>query len=261
MTDVGDKEPVSTQTARRAPFRPAPIHDPRDPAGEPIPTASERAYQELRHRILDGRLPSGRRLKEVALAKELGLSRTPVRDAVSRLSSEGLLDFRPNLGATVAVWSEDQIALMFRIRAILEPFAAEIAAATIADEEIAKLRELCARMEEASRRSSGRDLAVLSDANAQFHRIDSQLVTVRASGEADLPGRRRSAHAKDLQPIQLRGSRAQHAAPSRDRGRPFASGRCLGRERDAHAHPLGHRARHNDRARSRVALIATTRFA
>ena len=100
-------------------------------ASESTPTAAERAYQEVRQRILDGRLPAGRRLKELDLARELGISRTPVREALSRLNVEGLLDFRPNLGATVAVWSEVQIEQMFRIRAMLEPFAAEIAAGEI----------------------------------------------------------------------------------------------------------------------------------
>ena len=171
MTELDDRHPASSPSPRRAAFRPVSADVPRAPAGESSPTAAERAYQELRQRILDGRLPSGHRLKEVALAKELGISRTPVRGALSRLSSEGLLDFRPKLGATVTVWSEDQIELMFRIRAMLEPFAAEIAATAIADDEIAELRRLCSRMEEASLREGIRDLAVLSEANARFHKI------------------------------------------------------------------------------------------
>ena len=140
-------------------------------APESAPTAAERAYQEVRQRILDGRLPAGRRLKELDLARELGISRTPVRDALSRLNVEGLLDFRPNLGATVAVWSEVQIEQMFRIRAMLEPFAAEIAAGEIGEAEIAELRGLCRIMEEAARRESAADLMKLASANARFHRI------------------------------------------------------------------------------------------
>ena len=134
-------------------------------------TASERAYAELRRRILDGRLPAGRRLKETTLAAELGFSRTPVRDALSRLSVEGLLDFRANVGSTVAVWSEMQIDQMFRIRAMLEPYAAEIAAAFIRDEEVEELQELCAAMETAARRVRQKDLASLAAANARFHRV------------------------------------------------------------------------------------------
>ena len=140
-------------------------------ASESGQTATERAYQEVRQRILDGRLPAGRRLKELDLARELGISRTPVRDALTRLNVEGLLDFRPNLGATVSVWSEAQIEQMFRIRAMLEPFAAEIAAGEIADEEIAELRSLCGVMEEAARRETSADLIKLAAANARFHRI------------------------------------------------------------------------------------------
>jgi DNA-binding GntR family transcriptional regulator len=143
----------------------------RDGPSDSTPTAAERAYQEVRQRILDGRLPAGRRLKELDLARELGISRTPVRDALSRLNVEGLLDFRPNLGATVAVWSETQIEQMFRIRAMLEPFAAEIAARQIGEEEIVELRTLCGIMEEAARRETSADLMKLAAANARFHRI------------------------------------------------------------------------------------------
>jgi DNA-binding GntR family transcriptional regulator len=143
----------------------------RDSASVSLPTAAERAYLELRQRILDGRLPAGHRLKEIELARELGISRTPVRDALSRLSVEGLLDFRPNSGATVAVWSEVHIDQMFRIRAMLEPFAAEIAASQISDAEVSELGNLCAIMEEAARRESSEDLMKLAAANARFHRI------------------------------------------------------------------------------------------
>jgi len=134
-------------------------------------TAAERAHAELRQRILDGRLPPGHRVKEAELAAELGLSRTPVRDALSRLTVEGLLDFRPNVGATVAVWSESQIALMFRIRAMLEPFAAEIAAPQVTDAEIGEMREFCEAMEAAARRERPTDLARLAEFNGRLHRM------------------------------------------------------------------------------------------
>lgn len=157
---------------RAAPGRQArTVESPPREASESGQTATERAYQEVRRRILDGRLPAGRRLKELDLARELGISRTPVRDALTRLNAEGLLDFRPNLGATVALWSEVQIEQMFRIRAMLEPFAAEIAAGKIGDEGIAELRGLCGIMEEAARRETSADLIKLASANARFHRI------------------------------------------------------------------------------------------
>ena len=135
------------------------------------PTAAERAYAEVRQRILDGRFPAGHRLKEVELATEFGLSRTPVRDALSRLSVEGLLEFRPNLGATVSVWSEAQIEQMFKIRALLEPFATEIAATVITEAEIEELKGLCTVMEQAAGRENQRDLETLVSANLRFHRV------------------------------------------------------------------------------------------
>jgi DNA-binding GntR family transcriptional regulator len=134
-------------------------------------TASERAYAEMRRRILDGRLPAGMKLKETQLANELGISRTPVRDALSRLTVEGLLDFRPNVGATVAVWSESQIEHVFRIRSMLEPYASELAASQILDEEVEELRELCVIMERAAKRETQKDLDALAAANGRFHRL------------------------------------------------------------------------------------------
>jgi DNA-binding GntR family transcriptional regulator len=60
---------------------------------------------------------------------------------------------------------------MFKIRAMLEPFATELAAATISDERLAELSALCVVMEQAARRRDDEDLARLADANARFHRI------------------------------------------------------------------------------------------
>ena len=93
------------------------------------------------------------------------------RDALSRLTVEGLLDFRPNVGATVAVWSESQIALMFRLRSMLEPFAAEIAAPQVTDAEIGEMREFCEAMEAAARRERPTDLARLAEFNGRLHRM------------------------------------------------------------------------------------------
>ncbi len=171
MTQVAPRRRASAEAGGRAPARREVRDDVQAAGAESLRTAAERAYQDLRQRILDGRLPSGLRIKEIEIARDLGISRTPVRDALSRLNSEGLLDVRPNFGATVVVWSEDEIAVMFRIRSMLEPFAAEVAASAITDDEIAELRGLCDRMEEAVRRERGRDLAVLSEANARFHKV------------------------------------------------------------------------------------------
>jgi DNA-binding GntR family transcriptional regulator len=106
-----------------------------------------------------------------AIGLKRRLSRTPVRDAFSRLTVEGLLDFRANAGATVAVWAERQIELMFRIRSLLEPLAAEVAAPQITDAEIEEMRRLCAVMEEAAGRETPADLNRLAEANGRLHRI------------------------------------------------------------------------------------------
>ena len=71
----------------------------------PSVTSSERVIASVREMILDGRLAAGARLGEVELADRLGVSRTPVREALSRLGAEGLVELSPNRGARVATWS------------------------------------------------------------------------------------------------------------------------------------------------------------
>ena len=67
--------------------------------------AADRVYAAIRARIENGAYPSGRRLKEEELAEELGVSRTPVREALRRLRNDQLVRFVPNRGAFVTAWS------------------------------------------------------------------------------------------------------------------------------------------------------------
>lgn len=107
--------------------------------------ASVAATEVIRQAILDGRLPPGRRLKEEELAQELGISRTPVREALLVLQAEGLVDATPNRGATVRSHSAKDLADLYELRALLEGYAARRAATRLSDETIARLRESCDR--------------------------------------------------------------------------------------------------------------------
>ena len=82
---------------------------------------SEQAYRLLTERILNGKYPAGTRLTEEALAAEFGISRTPLREALRRLTTEGLLEALPKRGLRVTSPTEAEIAELFECRSMIEP--------------------------------------------------------------------------------------------------------------------------------------------
>lgn len=133
-------------------------------------TSSERAYYEVKSAILDGRYPGGMRLPEDMIASELGFSRTPVRDALRRLNSEGLVEMMPNFGASVTQWSQMQLGEITTMRVMVEGFAAQLAATKITNEGLAELTEHNRAMEEAIVSGPKPDLEKVSKTNLEFHR-------------------------------------------------------------------------------------------
>ncbi|MBL0933761.1 MAG: GntR family transcriptional regulator [Rhizobiaceae bacterium] len=131
--------------------------------------SSERAYAHIKAAILSGGYRSGSRLTEDMVASELGLSRTPVRDAFRRLQAEQLISITPYSGARVASWSHTELREVAQMRAMLESFAAGLAAAKRSDEDVERMNELCARMEKEAARSVP-DLDRISADNLAFHR-------------------------------------------------------------------------------------------
>ena len=129
------------------------------------------AYETLRQSILSGSLAGGKRLGEVDLASDLGVSRTPIREALRRLAAEGLVEIAPNKGARVARWSSDDLDEMYRLRAHLEGYGAALAAARIKDSVIEELTELCEKMESHEGRHTVRDLDRITTLNSNFHAV------------------------------------------------------------------------------------------
>lgn len=128
--------------------------------------AVDRALSILRGRILAGELPGGERLGEVELAGELGMSRTPVRQALLRLAAEGLVEVTPNRGARVIVRSDRELEEVFELRARLEGLAARQAAALATEEQLDRLDRLA---HEIADYASSRDLAMVTKLNSEFH--------------------------------------------------------------------------------------------
>lgn len=131
-------------------------------------SAEERAYQMLRREILNGTYESGERLPEEALAVRFGVSRTPVRAALNRLASEGLVEFRRYTGAVVRILPIQEVDQIFQLRVVVEALAAELAAMRISPAEIDGLEALCDAMDRASAVDLP-DLPAIAKVNKEFH--------------------------------------------------------------------------------------------
>ena len=106
----------------------------------------------LRSAILSGQLGPGDRLQHDDIARQLGVSRMPVREALRVLHSEGLVELRPHRGAVVVDLRPEEVAEIFEIRAMLEARAAELAAPNVTHATIERMREILAEMERVGRR-------------------------------------------------------------------------------------------------------------
>ncbi len=133
------------------------------------------ATEVIREAIIDGRLAPGERLKEEELAGELGISRTPIREALAVLQAEGLVDTAPNKGATVRAHDAEDLDDLYRLRALLEGYAASRAAAKMEPEQVAELFASCERFEALA----DGDVSPLVKENVHFH---STIVDAAASG-------------------------------------------------------------------------------
>ncbi len=131
-------------------------------------SAGAAAAELLRTAIVDGRLEPGQRLKEEELARELGISRTPVREALLVLQTEGLVDAAPNRGATVRAYDAADLDDLYQLRAVLEGFAARLAAGRIDAAELGVLQESCDRF--AGLRAE-EDVHELVAENVRFHAV------------------------------------------------------------------------------------------
>lgn len=116
------------------------------------PSLQERTYQALRSAIVEGQLAPGVRIYETTLAKRLGVSRNPVREAIRRLQQDGFIEVRPRNGIYVAQYGVDEVRDLYQIRAALEGTAAALAAQRMTDDELAGLDTVLERMERATAR-------------------------------------------------------------------------------------------------------------
>lgn len=124
------------------------------------------ATDALREAILNGAFEPGQRLKEEAIARDLAISRTPIRRALQSLEQEGLVETTPHRGARVRIYEPADLDDMYQLRALLEGHAARLAAARIDEATLTKLKESCERFE---RLTLGDDVLAIVNENLFFH--------------------------------------------------------------------------------------------
>lgn len=125
-------------------------------------------FNTLRKAILTGELKPGERLMEIHLANRLGVSRTPIREAIRKLELEGLVTMIPRRGAEVARITEKSMKDVLEVRRALDALCAELACDRISEEEMGRLEKACAEFEKATQTG---DATVIAKADVALHDI------------------------------------------------------------------------------------------
>lgn len=131
-----------------------------------IQTVQEAAVGHLRNLILSGQLVPGQRLLQEELAEKLGISRTPIREALQRLANEGLVNISSYKGATVARFSASEMIEVYSVRIALESYAASLATQNITDGDLERLETL---MQEMEKDFQNKDFDGLLEAHHKLH--------------------------------------------------------------------------------------------
>lgn len=131
--------------------------------------AVDKAYSTLRNGIFSGRYRPGDRLKERDLCAELEVSRTPVREALRRLAADGLVIIEPRRGGVVAEMRPNEAAEIFSLGAVLESFAAKLAAGRATPEALAALDDILEKMAKTLRRGGRHMRSAYMELDGELH--------------------------------------------------------------------------------------------
>lgn len=133
---------------------------------------NERVYRHLRREIIEGRLGPGQRITEASVADGLAVSRTPVREAVRRLETEGLVISERNRGASVRTFTEADVADLYGARARLEGFMSELAARRAGPDDVANIKSAARHFDDVVQEVDAgtvEGLRAILRANDRFH--------------------------------------------------------------------------------------------
>ncbi len=125
------------------------------------------AYELIKSRIFDGTYGAGYRLVLDGLARELGFSSIPVREAIRRLEAEGFLEYEPNIGARVTKIDNREYLETLTVLAVLEGYATALAFTYLTKDDFDQLRSINRKMEESRAKL---DLQMYGELNREFHR-------------------------------------------------------------------------------------------
>jgi len=131
-------------------------------------SVSTEVYERLKESVLDGTLPPGTRLVETHIAEQLGVSRSPVREAFLLLESDGLIVNKPNEGVLVRELSDEEIWEIYTARIVLEGYLARLAAERATAEDIERLHDALERLLDAVNRD---DFPAAAKADFRLHRL------------------------------------------------------------------------------------------
>ena len=147
----------------------------------------QHAYEFIQRRIADGSLAAGTLISEQTLARELGISRTPVREAIGRLQTEGLLESLPKRGTLVRRLDRNDLIELYEMREAMESFAASRAAGRIESAEVEQLHSICDDMSRMVDELRDSDNTVLDSEQMRRHlALDMALhmTIIRAAGNS-----------------------------------------------------------------------------
>ncbi len=213
------------------------------PLQRPVPLRQS-VYDALIDLIVGGELPPGQHMVETDLARQLGVSRQPIREALHRMEAEGWVDLRPSQGAFVHVPTDSEVDELLDVRALLEAETARLAAARgSTPAQLARLREICRDGEAAAEAG---DFGAAVTANSAFHTEVAALGGNAVLAElADIVGRRGQWYYRMVAPERGHGSWTEHAemieaieSSDADRAQALAR-KHTERTRQAYHHPKG----------------------
>ena len=129
---------------------------------------SQKVYRALKTEIIKGSLKPRTKLSEGKIAEQMGVSRTPVREALKELAAEGFVKMNPNQAVVVSNASVEDVQEVLQIRGVLEGLAARLATKMISEEEIKELEKYQKQMEYYTKKD---DVLAFSEMDAKFHEL------------------------------------------------------------------------------------------